>query len=115
MDTTQPRAMADAWKARASELVSRLRTDHHNGLMLRDPWSRAAHCMVQGWRIRLSRPPAKGNARATPRPTWRVFARLAVGIAATRANHARRSDWHLWATRRVSAGSRYVPKRKRSW
>jgi len=108
-------AMKVEWRRSASGLISRLCTDRHNARILGNPWSRAAHSMVQGWRIRLSRPPAKGNSRVTARPTWRVFARLASGIAATKANHARRSDWHLWATRRVTAGSRYIPKGKRQW
>ena len=104
-----------AWRRSVPQLVSRLKTDRHNALMLADPWSRAAHSMVQGWRIRLSRPPAKGSARRLARPTWAEFARLAVSTAATKANHARESDWHLWASRRVSGGSRYVPKRDRHW
>lgn len=106
---------SQAWQRSVNGLISRLRTDRRNARILGDPWSRAAHSMVQGWRIRLSRSPAKGNSRVIARPTWRVFARLAMGIATTKANHARRSDWHLWATRRVTAGSRYIPKRTRKW
>ncbi|MBL7133990.1 MAG: hypothetical protein ISS78_07830 [Phycisphaerae bacterium] len=102
------------WRAAACDMANRLRADWYNGLILAHPWSRAAHSMVQGWRIRLSRPPAKGNAHMTSRPTWRSFALLAAGIARTKANHARKSDWHLWATRRVTAGGRYIPKSKRS-
>ena len=113
MDTTAKRSAK--WRAAAADMASRLRTDRHNGLMLAHPWSRAAHSMVAGWRIRLSQPPAKGNGRVTARPTWKVFARLAARIAAAMANHARRSDWRLWASRRVSGGSRYIPKSKRNW
>ncbi|MEX0718368.1 MAG: hypothetical protein WD066_17365 [Planctomycetaceae bacterium] len=105
----------ERWRAAAGALVARLGVDYRNHRMLQDPWSRAAHSMVQGWRIRLSRPPAKGTGRRTPRPTWRVFARLAAGIAATRAHYARKSDWHLWANRRVTGGSRYIPKSRRTW
>lgn len=104
-----------AWRPVIPQLVSRLRTDMRNALMLADPWSRAAHSMVQGWAIRLSRPPAQGNARRLARPTWATFARLAAAIAATKANHARESAWRLWASRRVSGGSRYIPKRDRHW
>jgi len=103
------------WRWPAGKLASRLRTDWRNARMLRDPWSRAAHSMVQGWRIRLSRPPANGDSPVAPRPTWKKFARLATGIAATRVSHARRTDWHLWATRRISGGSRYIPKARRKW
>jgi len=113
--TVRRRSRPQSWRAAAADMVMRLRVDLRNAQMLARPWSRAAHSMVQGWRIRLSRPPAKGNARVTARPTWTVFARLAVGILATKANHAKRSDWHLWATRRVTAGSRYIRKSKRSW
>ena len=103
------------WRAAAADLLMRLRVDRYNGLMLADPWSRAADSMVTGWRIRLSHPPLKGNVRTAARPTWKVFARLAARIAAAMANHARRSDWRLWASRRVSGGSRYIPKSKRNW
>jgi len=103
------------WRAAAVDMANRLRTDRYNGLMLAHPWSRAANSMVTGWRIRLSQPPAKGNARVTARPTWEVFARLAAKIAARKAHHARRSDWYLWATRRVASGIRYIPKSKRTW
>ena len=51
-----------AWQRSVSGLISRLCTDGHNAQLLGDPWSRAAHCMVQGWRIRMSRPPAKGDS-----------------------------------------------------
>jgi hypothetical protein len=104
-----------AWRRVASKLVGRLAADKSNGLMLADPWSRAAHSMVQGWQIRLSRPPLKNNVRMTTRPTWEVFARLAVGILASKAWQARKSEWRLWASRRVSGGCRYTPKRDRRW
>lgn len=107
--------VTQTWQRAASQMIRNFDGDVWNGRMLKNPWSRAAHSMVNGWRIRLSRPPAKGNARVTARPTWKVFARLAVGIVATKANHARRSDWHQWASRRVTAGSRYIPKNKRTW
>ena len=103
------------WRRAASRMASRLNADLYNARILRDPWSRAAHSMVQGWRIRLSRPPAKGNARVAPRPTWKVFAQRGVGILASKKNHARKSDWYLWASRRRAPGSRYIPKRDRSW
>jgi hypothetical protein len=104
------------WRAAAADMVNRLKADRYNGLMLAHPWSRAANSMVTGWRIRLSQPPAKGNARVTARPTWKVFARLAAKIAARMAYRARKSDWYLWATRRVAGhGIRYIPKSKRNW
>lgn len=110
----QPKA--DMWRKMASKLVEWFSADYRNALILKHPWSRAAHSMVQGWGIRLSRQPAKGNARVvTDRPTWRVFARLAAGIAATKANHAKRNDWQRWVNNRVSCGSRYIPKDKRAW
>ena len=115
MRTTSRKRSANVWRASAGDLAMRLRVDRANGLMLANPWSRAAHCMVAGWRIRLSQPPLKGTVRTAARPTWKVFARLAVRIVAGKAIHARRSDWHLWATRRVSGGIRYIPKSKRNW
>jgi hypothetical protein len=103
----------NAWRRVARRMIGRWKVDLNNGRMLHDPWSRAAHSMVQAWRIRLSRPPAKGNARVAPRPTWTVFAQRGVGILASKKNHASRSDWHLWASRRRTPGSRYIPKRDR--
>jgi len=105
----------DAWRRATGRLIGRWKTDLNNGRMLRDPWSRAAHSMVQAWRIRLSRPPAKGNARVAPRPTWKIFAQRGVGILASKKHHARKSDWQLWASRRRAPGSRYIPKRDRKW
>lgn len=102
-----------SWNRAAANLVARLGADKRNARILAAPWPRAAHSMVQGWGIRLSRPPATGKAQPAPRPTWRVFAQRATAVAQTRATHAQRSDWHLWATRRVSGGSRYIPKRNR--
>jgi hypothetical protein len=93
-------------------MVTALGTDARNGRMLADPWSRAAHSMSQGWRIRLSQKPP-GPRRETPRPTWKVFARLGVGILKTKASHAARTDWHRWAAARVVNPRRYVSKRQR--
>ncbi|MBN1341566.1 MAG: hypothetical protein JXQ73_02750 [Phycisphaerae bacterium] len=104
-----------AWRRAAGRMTSRLRTDMVNDLRRLDPWAMAAISMVNGWQIRLSRPPAKGNARVATRPTWRVFAQRSVGILAYKGHHARKSDWHLWASRRRAPGSRYIPKRDRSW
>lgn len=101
------------WRVIVPDLIQRLGVDWRNARILAHPWSRAAHSMVQGWRIRLSRPLAKGNARVTDRPTWQSFARLAVGIVAKMANRARQGDWHRWAKNRVSGGSRYIPKKDR--
>jgi hypothetical protein len=104
-----------AWQRAAGRMAGRLRTDMANDLRRLDPWAMAAISMVEGWRIRLSRPPAKGNARVAPRPTWKVFAQRGVGILASKNSHARRNDWHLWASRRRAPGSRYIPKRDRRW
>jgi hypothetical protein len=97
----------------ASDLIDRLLANRRSARVLADPWSRAAYSMAQGWRIRLSRPPLKNNVVTAARPTWQVFARLAAGIMAAKAHHAQRSDWKLWATRRVTAGTRYIPKKDR--
>jgi hypothetical protein len=104
-----------AWQRSVSGLISRLCTDGHNAQLLGDPWSRAAHCMVQGWRIRMSRPPAKGDSPMAPRRTWRDFARRGVGILASKRHRANKSDWERWAMNRTIAGSRYIPKARRQW
>src|SRR5262245_63043432 len=38
------------WQAAAPGLSRRLAVDHRNHLKLADPWSRAAHSMVESWR-----------------------------------------------------------------
>jgi len=103
------------WRRAAGRMASRLRTDMANDLRHLYPWAMAAISMVNGWQIRLSRPPATGNVRVAPRPTWKVFAQRGVGILASKKSHARRSEWHRWASRRRAPGSRYIPKRDRSW
>ena len=103
------------WQKCAGRLDNLLNADMRNARILKDPWSRAAHTMVNGWRIRLSRPPAKGNVKVAPRPTWEVFASRGVGILSSKKYHAKQSDWKLWASRRMTAGSRYIPKTKRDW
>jgi len=104
-----------AWRSAAGKLAARLGTDKNHAQAHRNPWWRAASSMVVGWGIRLSRPPAKGNMRVVEKPDWKSFARWAMGNLAMKANRARKSDWYLWATRRVSGGSRYIPKSKRDW
>ena len=103
------------WNSHATELVRRLKTDRRNALMLKNPWTRAVQTMVNGWRIRLSRPPLKGNVKDAARPNWKVFALRGVGILASKKYHASQSDWKLWVTRRMTAVSRYIPKSKRTW
>ncbi len=105
----------EKWQKVIGRLRYNLNNDLRNGRMLMAPWSRAAHSMAKGWQIRMSRPPAKGNVKVTPRPTWKVFARLAAAILACKKNHAQKSPWYLWATRRASGGSRYIRKSKRTW
>ncbi len=101
------------WRSMASELANRLRTDWRNGRMLSDPWSRAAHSMVQGWRIRLSRPPARRQATWAAPTTWKAFASRALVTLAAKVRPANQSPWRRWAGNRVSPGSRYIPKAKR--
>jgi hypothetical protein len=103
-----------AWKRAATAMMQAFKADLRNGRMLADPWSRAAHSMVQSWRIRLSQPPTSPRPQRW-RPTWEVFAHLAAEIADAQADHALRSAWHRWAASRVTPTRRYVPKRKRTW
>ena len=111
MDTTS----IQVWRRTVRHLANRLRIDMGHDLRRLAPWTMAALSMVNSWQIRLSRPPAKGNARVAPRPTWKVFAQRGTGLLTGKRRHAHKSDWHLWAGRRKAPGSRYIPKRNRKW
>jgi len=104
-----------AWERAAGEMVERLGADRRNARMLADPWSRAAHSIVQGWRIRLSRPPANERTRTLPRPTWEAWARLERELLARRVTRATCTPWRRWASARVVPPRRYVRKCKRRW
>lgn len=104
-----------AWQRAAREMVTRMGADRRNARMLADPWSRAAHSMVQGWRIRLSQPPAKERVRTRPRPTWGAWAGMEAQMIATKVGHSRRTAWHRWASARVTSPRRYIRKSKRRW
>ena len=104
----------NAWQKAAPRLTSLLATDWHNGQILSRPWSRAAHSMVQGWRIRMSRPPASGTAKAATNVTWKELVRSAVGVLACKVSRTKQSGWQRWAAYRMSDGSRYIPKAKRT-
>lgn len=104
--------MQQAWRKAASQMASKLRADARNGAMLASPWPRAVHSMVVGWQVRLSQPPTNPRPRRW-RPTWEVFALLAVQNAITAVQHGARSAWHKWAASRVAPTRRYIPKRNR--
>ncbi|QQS09482.1 MAG: hypothetical protein IPK69_02340 [Phycisphaerales bacterium] len=104
--------MQEEWRKAAGKMASKLRADARNGVMLASPWPRAVHSMVVGWQIRLSQPPTSPRPRRW-RPTWEVFAVLAVENAITALKHVNRPAWHKWAASRVTPTRRYIPKRNR--
>ena len=65
--TTNDLNAIDAWQKAAADLKTRLDADYRNHAMLCDPWARAAHSMVQGWRIIAS----QGRLDYVPQPRRR--------------------------------------------
>lgn len=104
-----------AWRRAAARMGLALGADARNARMLADPWSRAAHCMVQGWRIRLSQPPTKERVRTRPRPTWEVWVGMEAQLIATKVGRVRHDAWRRWASARVISPRRYIPKSRRPW
>jgi hypothetical protein len=101
------------WQQAASDLCNRLAVDARNQRILADPWSRAAHSMVQAWSIlRSQRRLPKRKSRPTP-TTWPEAARRAAQDAAQRLQQVRRDPWTAWAAAQVTPRGRYVPKRDR--
>jgi hypothetical protein len=103
-----------AWLRPAARMVQVFRADLRNARMLADPWSRAVHCMVNGWRIRLCHPPSGTRHGARWRPTWEVFVALAVKDVGMTARREMHDPWRRWASFRTTAPRRYIPKRKRA-
>jgi len=68
-----------------------------------------------GSRLANSAQPSAGEVDEADRVPADMEGVRATATAATRANHAGKSEWHLWATRRVSGGTRYIPKARRTW
>ena len=77
----------DRWRRAAGGLKARLGTDYRNHRMLSDPWARAAHSMVQGWRNIAS----QGRLDHVPKPRRRI----------TTWNEAAHNMKHLLNTRRT--------------
>ena len=106
----------DDWRNAAAGLTARLRADYRNHRMLSDPWARAAHCMVQGWRIVAS----QGRLDYVPQPrrkltTWKEAAYSMKCLLNTR-RHQRLLDpttWHFWAGHLPRVELRYIPKARR--
>lgn len=105
---------SNAWRAAATAMVVALGSDRRNARIFADPWSRAAHTMVTGWRIRLSQRPPSGG-RISPKPTWRAFAQAAVCIRNSMAQQAGIDPWRRWAASRVRPPLRYVRQADRRW
>jgi hypothetical protein len=106
----------ERWSNAASGLKARLETDYRNHRMLCDPWSRAAHCMVQGWRNIAS----QGRLDHNPNPgrrntTWRAAAKTMKASLDVRMK-SRLLDtrtWRFWANHLPRVHLRYIPKAKR--
>jgi hypothetical protein len=107
----------ERWRKAAGGLKARLDTDHRNQRMLCDPWSRAAHCMVQGWRNIVS----QGRLGYVPRPrrrisTWQeAAASMKVSLASRKQSRLLdTTTWQFWANHLPRVKLRYIPKAKRN-
>ncbi len=104
------------WAKAAAGLSARLGADRRNHRILADPWSRAAHCMVQCWRIIASQgrldyiPPSKRRAN-----TWKDAAsRMKVDLRSRmRCRLMDTTTWAFWAAHVPKVTLRYIPKRNR--
>jgi hypothetical protein len=113
MNTNQ---CATTWKHAAAELKARLDVDHRNHRILADPWSRAAHCMVQGWRNIAS----QGRLAHVPHPqrrftTW-IEAAQSMKVSLNGRARSRRlnpTTWRFWAGHLPRVELRYIPMRSR--
>jgi hypothetical protein len=101
------------WRRSASGLKARLDTDYRNHRMLCDPWSRAAHCMVQGWRNIAS----QGRLDHIPNPRRRIstWREAAMDMKASFYNRMKSrlldtTTWKYWANHLPRVNRRYIPK-----
>src|SRR6266508_4477491 len=114
---TQPmaRRATNPWTNAAAGLVARLGADHRNHRLLADPWSRAAHSIVQSWRIIAS----QGRLAYTPPPkrrpaTWKGAAcRMKTDLKSRmRCRLMDPNTWRVWAAHVPRVNRRYIPRRK---
>ncbi len=104
------------WKRAAGHLAMRLGVDHRNHRLLCDPWYRAAHCMVQGWRNIAS----QGRLSYSPPPQRRLFTWKEAAKSMMASLKGRRQSrlldqttWRFWASHIPRVALRYIPKRER--
>ena len=101
------------WREAAVGLRARLYADYRNHAMLYDPWARAAHSMVQGWRIIAS----QGRLDYVPQPrrrtnTWKEAAHTMKHLLNTRRRQRLldSTTWRFWANHLPQVHLRYVRK-----
>ena len=104
---------AGVWRKAAAGLRARLDIDYRNHAMLCDPWARAAHCMVQGWRNIAS----QGRLDYVPQPRRRLntWNETAQSMKASLDGRARtrlldNTTWRFWANHLPRVNLRYVRK-----
>ncbi|GAB6188153.1 hypothetical protein [Thermopirellula anaerolimosa] len=112
-----PTTRASTWAKAAGKLKACLDVDYRNHQMQAAPWGRAAHSMVQSWRIiasqgRLDYVPSD---RRKPR-TWHEAAQAmkASLYARKRERLLDPLTWRFWADHLPNVRLRYVPKRMRN-
>jgi hypothetical protein len=106
------RQRQNQWTTAAQHLLARFKADLRNHQILGDPWLRAASCMLNAWRIRLSqsrRP--KLNKPTSIATTWFEAARRMKASLHTRARDQRlKGTWEYWARHRPPIWNRYLKK-----
>jgi len=90
------------WTKAAGSMLTRLKADLRNHQLLADPWSRAAHSMVQACRIRAKRrclavPPS----RRLPCRDWKeAVCRMKASLDSRAKDQAMKGTWTYWAAHR---------------
>jgi hypothetical protein len=103
----------ETWRKAAGGLVARLGADYRNHRMLCDPWARAAHSMVQGWRIIASQgrlgyvPPTRKRSFTWKQSASRMKALLDGRL---RSRLIDQNSWQFWARQIRPPYVRYIRK-----
>jgi hypothetical protein len=104
------------WRKEASSLIARLNADYRNHRMLCDPWRRAVHSMIQGWRNiesqgRLGYRPA---TRRSPTTWTEAVNEIKASLDAKKQSRLLdQTTWQFWARQIRPPSTRYIPKRWR--
>jgi hypothetical protein len=111
---TEPMTWAATWVRTATQMKQRFDLDHRHQLTAINPWKRAAHSMVQAWRIRSSQKQLhRSSSRRTPQSWIEAARRMKVSLDSRAKDQAMQGSWEYWASHRPPVTSRYIRKSRR--